>query len=285
MRRMLSESEHFTVNQLYTRLARQVKHDEKIQETPVRISLSGREESIILRPMRISESAEDLLDDRTLALLSITVSLSQKPDRPALRLLQQWLKAAAPRTISAVSVDRVMLQTECIQDFLNQRGRPALQKTIAKDLQGRRLTETLILHPSSIEAADPHQSRGSQSVRAQVIIESLEGWNDRVYQSMQSNLLLDQDFCSDKELETLQSNEPAKALGLSDLARLSLLSSKMKASSSDADGRALSRASIRLDPTTSMTASLCYGRMFDENVIIQSNITSQTTCLSPERSL
>ena len=269
MRRMLSEREYLTVKELYTRLVRQVEHDEKVQETPVYISLNGREESISLRPRKSSNGAKDLLGDKALAVLSITISLSQKPDRPALRRLQRWLKAAAPRSISAITVDRILLQTEQIQDFLQQRGEPGLTNTIAKDLEHRKQLETLTLQPSAIETADLDRSRGARAIRAQSIIESLEAWTDRVYQSMQSNLLLNRDFCSDRELEQLQFSEPAKALGLSDSARLSLLNNKLKASSDFPDVRAVSRASIKLDTTSGDLEKQCYGRMADDTVIIE----------------
>lgn len=99
MSRMLEEQKCFRVRELYTRLAKQVEKDEKVQETLVYISLTGREKSIILRPINRATNIQQLLRSSPLLLISIRISLSQKSDRPAPRRLERWLKTATPRII------------------------------------------------------------------------------------------------------------------------------------------------------------------------------------------
>jgi hypothetical protein len=268
MSRMLKQRECLTVRELYTRLSRQVEQDEKVYETPVHICLTGRDESITLRPRKQATELEETREDSTLALISITISLSQKPDRPALRRLQRWLKTATPRSILAITVDKILLQAEHIQDFLQQRGDPKLQAAIAKDLEARKQMQTLTLQTPSLEISES-RSRGAEEVQAQAILESLKEWNDRVYQSLQSNLLLDPDFCSADKLQDLQLSASAKMLGLSDSARLSLLNTKLEECAEFQDVRALARASIILEDNTESSAIRNYGQMADKRVIVE----------------
>ena len=256
---MLREKECLTVRDSYKRLVQQVKDDKKVLETPVRYNIDEGDETIFLRPMRPSKAIKDVLENRTLALLSITISLSQKPDRPALKKLQQWLTLAAPRSISAITVERVLLQTENIQSFLQQQNKPELVHAIAKDLQQRKQIETLTFQTSPIESMEPDRSRGMQETRAQSTFAILARWADRVYQSIQRNVLLNPDFYSDKDLEQLQLSEPAKALGLSDSAKLSLLNTKLKQPFDPQDMRALSRNDLIIEKMSTVPKAQYYG--------------------------
>lgn len=268
MSRMLEAKDHLTVRDLYQRLSLQVEQEEKVFETPVHIYLTERHERIILRLRKQAIGMEEIHTDRALTLISITISLSQKPDRPALQWLQRWLKTATPRSVLDITVEKVLLQAENIQDFLQERNEPKLQAAVAKDLEARKQVETLTLQTPSIETSG-NQTRGSEEVQAQSILESLEQWNDQVYQSLQSNLLLEPEFCSTDELQNLELSSPAKMLGLSDSAILSLLNMKYDESAEFMDVRALSRVSIVLEENTGSSQVRNYGRMAQKRVQIE----------------
>lgn len=280
MGRMLTEMKSMTAREIYIRLTRQIRDDERVQETPVHIILAGGEESINLKPIRIPDPANEIHGGTPLALLSLTVSLSRTLDKPMMRKLQRWLRTHMPRSISAITVDQVMLKTEMIQAFLQQRAASGLHAVIAGDLEEMNQVEALTMQPILSESAHPQENRGLEIVQAQSILEQLQAWVERVYHSIETNVLLNPKFCSEQDLELLQSSKPAQLLGLSDAARLRLLHIQLDRFPDLEDVVSLPFGLIkaeRFENPVGQTRAHSYGLMGDSVVIIEHRVYSIRT--------
>lgn len=110
------------------------------------------------------------------------------------------------------------------------------------------------------------------------MIEGLRNWNDQVYQSMQSNLLLNPTFASAEKLRQLQLDESAQVLGLSDEVRLKILNSNTGDGASFHSIRALQTGQFRaktwskgssVSKVPAKSRSVDYGYVGDELVIVE----------------
>lgn len=273
MGRMLRETGHVVVNELYKRLFLDTGSDEEVHEQPFHFFLAEGAGSIVLRPTKTIELPRDDTIDHPMALLSLTISLSQRPDKPAIKRLSLWLKTAAPRFISAIAVGKLLTRTESIQEFLQSIPGSDLQRAIAEDLRNRGQVDSLTFGASS--APGTGEYKGSTKLKAEAAVQQIESWNDQVYQSMQSNMFLNPAFATPEGLEKVQLIESAKALGLSEAARLRILN-KSSDERADFDNiRALPQGLVHsLTPpksasTSKATETLSYGYIEDQLVIIE----------------
>lgn len=218
MGRMLGDLHQVNVYDLWRRLVTKTATDEEVFADPHHFYLAEGEGSITLRPVQASQPLRDRPRTAPPALLSLTISLSQRPDGLAMRRLGNWLKNTAPRSVSDIAVDEMLLQAERIQTFLQHSQYNRLQSMISHDLQERQ-------QPETITVAAQAQSLSTMALEneARELIERLLSWNDRVCQSIQSNLLLCPSFSSAATLERLLTDNDARFLNLSEGARLRLL--------------------------------------------------------------
>ncbi|KAL9610414.1 MAG: hypothetical protein Q9167_004869 [Letrouitia subvulpina] len=221
MRRMLQEAGYIVLDKLYERLFRETAPDEELVEQPFHFFIAEGGGSIVLKPKAKSLITDRRQDAWPSALLSLTVSLSQKPDRSTMRRLGVWLKTAVPRTISSVDVERVLLHTETIQQFLLARRNSSLQTAIQSDFNQYEQNEPPTHVSASLTRARvPLQGSWNQ---AEDVLMALKEWNDNVHQSIERHLLLDPAFASHKSLTQLEGDKSAQVLGLDKAARLRML--------------------------------------------------------------
>ena len=228
MERMLQAEKKIVIYNLFKRLLQDTGTDEEVYGEPFHLFLVERDGSIVLRPCQDSPSLSS--NDRLgppIALLSLSISLSQQPNTIIIKQLGKWLKASAPRTISAITVEELILRTEHIQAFLARSQTRKLQSTIADDLQTRSQPESLTFHPSGYAGRSPQ-------IDAEGMLEKLRTWNDQVFQSIESNLLLNPEFASDESFTQLAKDGAAKALGLDDGVRLRMLNTVQAQEPADA---------------------------------------------------
>jgi len=270
MSRMLLEKDCISVTEIYDRLVRQIAADERVQETPVRLCLNGQGDSIVLKPKKALDRPETFCAERPLALLSLTISLSSKPDRLAVGRLQRWLKGAAPKSISSITVDKLLLRAQNIQTFLQQRNHPGLQAAVNLDLEETG-SEVLTVHPLETEPNTHVRGRESEAYQAQKIVENLQAWTDLAYHSIQSNLFLNQAVSSNESLEELQSDKTAQVLGLSDSAKLRMLNTKYDSdpTTTESDEKALPKTYMQAGPTNDKFQKHGYGRASNVSVFIE----------------
>ena len=273
MGRMLQETGYVVVHELYKRLLHGTVTDEKVHEDPFHCFLVEGAGSIVLRPKKTIKLPRDDTIDHPMALLSLTISLSQRPDKPAMKRLSLWLRTAAPRFVSAVAVGKLLTRTESIQEFLQSSPGSELQRAIAEDLRYRGQLDSLTFGASSAVGTGEH--KGSTKLEAEVAVKRIESWNDQVYQSMQSNMFLNPAFATSEGLEKVQHIESAKALGLSEAARLRILN-KSSDERADFDNiRALPHGLVHsIIPTKSVSIpkameTLSFGYIEDDLVIIE----------------
>jgi hypothetical protein len=112
---LLNGGEEITVLQVFKNL---VHRDAGLAQTPVHFGLEGKKGTIRLDPFRMYTAT---VSKKEASSLTIQVSL-QDPltDPKALKDLIDWLRDCAPRTVLALSVDRVMLTAGFIQQFVEE---------------------------------------------------------------------------------------------------------------------------------------------------------------------
>ncbi|KAL8920334.1 MAG: hypothetical protein Q9208_006305 [Pyrenodesmia sp. 3 TL-2023] len=197
MKRMLQKAGHVVVHKLYEELFKETDPHEELFEQPFHFFIAEGGGSIVLKPRQKPGALDQTQNAWPSALLSLTVSLSQKPDRSTMRRLGVWLKTAVPRTISSVDVERILLRTETIQEFILARRDSGLRTAIQTDLGQSEQSERVgLMPPLSRTRAPLHGSRKE----AEDVLFALKVWNDQVYQSMERHLLLDPGFASHKSL-------------------------------------------------------------------------------------
>ena len=245
MKRMLQEAGHIIVVELYERLFRETAPDEELVEQPFHFFIAGGGGSIVLKPRAKPNALDRTQDAWPSALLSLTVSLSQKPDRSTMRRLGVWLKTAVPSTISSVDVERILLRTETIQEFLLARRDSTLRTAIESDFsQSEQNERGKLVSPSLPRARAPIQwSRN----KAEDVLIALKEWNDQVYQSMERHLLLDPVFASHKSLTHLEGDESAQVLGLDKAARLRMLNMEDVSEPGSYDVPALPYGAVKIE--------------------------------------
>ena len=223
MSSMVQENRPIIIEEVYKRL---IRLEYVLATTPIRMILRG-EESIELKSNGLKSSRPSLKNQEPLALVSLRISLSRTFDVKALETFQRWMRTHVPRGISAITVQDVFLKTASIQAFLLQHTTSDLQAAISKDLQSRNHVETLLLQPPLSRSDGLQAGQGAEAVEAQAALDNLREWNEQVYQSLQSNLLLNPSFYSEAEMERTLLSGPARAIGLADAARLRLLNIKL----------------------------------------------------------
>ena len=253
MERMLQDAGRIVVAKIYERLFQETAPDEELVDQPFHFFLAEGGGSIVLKPMEKSSAIDRTQCTMPSALLFLTVSLSQQPDRSTMRRLGVWLKTAVPRTISSVDVERVLLRTETIQDFLLAQRDAALRSAVEDDFsQSEQSERTELVSPALSRARAPFQR--SQNEAENVLI-ALKDWNDRVYQSMEKHLLLDPYFASHKNLTQLESDESARLLGLDQAAKLRLLNMGGVSEPAQYEIPALPYGAVKIEPIATSTNS------------------------------
>ena len=246
MKRMLQEAGHIVVIKLYERLFQETAPDEELVEQPFHFFIAEGGGSIDLKPRAKPNALDRTQYALPSALLSLTVSLSQKPDRATMRRLGVWLKTAVPRTISSVDVERILLRTETIQEFLLARHDSALRTAIESDFsQSEQNERAELVSPFLSRARAPLQWSRNE---AEDVLIALKEWNDQVYQSMERHLLLDPVFASHKSLTQLERDESAQVLGLDEAARLRMLNMEDVSEPGPYDLPALPYGAVNVEP-------------------------------------
>lgn len=256
MKRMLEKDGHVVVHKLYKNLFKETDPDEELVEQPFHFFIAEGGGSIVLKPRQKPDSLDQTQDIWPSALLSLTVSLSQKPDRSTMRRLAVWLKTAVPRTISSVDVERVLLRTETIQEFLLARRDSGLRTAIKPDFGQSEQNERVGLISPLSRARAPLQ--GTQN-EAEDVLFALKVWNDQVYQSMERHLLLDPGFVSHSNLTQLESDESAQALGLDKAARLRMLNMEGISEPELYDPPALPYGTVKIEPAATSDHPIAVG--------------------------
>jgi hypothetical protein len=206
------------ISELYDKL---LKLESPLAATPLRALWKG-EESIELRPVLESSIGDSIRERPTpLTILTLTISLSRKVDDVVLKRLNRWMRTYLPKGVETLTVDKVFARVETIQAFLQQTQIPDLQKRILHELKGRDLLEDITLQTRAQGIDQPSDHDRTLLVRS--ILQELQNWNDAVYQSLETNLLLNPHFYSKHSLHDLSLSAPARALGLADAARMRLL--------------------------------------------------------------
>ncbi|KAL1858322.1 hypothetical protein Daus18300_009940 [Diaporthe australafricana] len=141
----------------------------------------------------------------------------------------KWLRTHVPKDISSIVVDEVFQQTDQIQAWLQKSKRPDLCDAIVDDIQQRGHRDSVVLQPSALDVVEPVQDNPRvESTDARIALNQLRKWNDQVYQSIQSNVLLNPSFYSPAAMERLERDESASEIGLSECARLRLLNERIR---------------------------------------------------------
>jgi hypothetical protein len=217
-----------TVEEVYASLL-QLSGKDKVFTTPNRILLQGSGESIELRPFKSATISPMLDDNKPLALLALTVSISQPFDKYTFERFHKWLRTHIPRDISAIKVDEVFLKTDHIQAWLQSNKKPELRAAIVEDLHARGHKDILTLQPSILDPPVYQSSskERSEAVEAETTLSQLYAWNDQAYQAIQSNVLLNPSFYSPEAMKELQNDSTAADIGLSESATLRLLNARL----------------------------------------------------------
>jgi hypothetical protein len=270
MSNMVQENRPVIIEEVYKRL---IRLEHVLATTPIRMILRG-EESIELKSNGLKSSRPSLKNQEPLALLSLRISLSRTFDVKAMENFQRWMRTHVPRGISAITVQDVFLKTASIQAFLQQHTTSDLQAAISEDLQSRNHVETLLLQPPLSESDDLQGGQGAEAVEAQAALDKLREWNEQVYQSLQSNLLLNPSFYSEAEMERTLLSGPARAIGLSDAARLRLLNIKLEDRPALENVPALPFGQVKREaiPGIHRTAMHTYGKIGETVVFIERRV-------------
>lgn len=108
----------YTISQLHARMA---KAEAGLQTTPVLFNLSGSGESILFP----SKPATTMPVKEGEAYYSFTVTVTDRPTKHQVAQISQWLKTAAPPSISDVAIDKILLKSQQLRQIteVNMGGR------------------------------------------------------------------------------------------------------------------------------------------------------------------
>jgi hypothetical protein len=270
METMLDETHTIVVADLYDRL---LKLQSPLAGTPMRKLLKG-DESVTFKPIESPRIGTVAVIPKPIAVLSLTISLSQKVDDNAMKRLARWMRTYVPKGVNAIIVDSILSKTEEIQSFLQKSPGSRLREEIAHELKSHSLPDCLTLQPT-LETETPKNKRDEiELVRTN--LQDIQNWNDRVYQSLQSNLLLNPDFSNDEAMYELMLSPHAKALGLADAARMSRLNLTLDDDSDLHTIKALPFDAIKpvIVPGLHHNGIHTYGMLGDAPVIIEKRMYS-----------
>lgn len=267
MSNMVQENRPMIIEEVYKRL---IRLEHVLATTPIRVILRG-EESIEVKSNSLKSSRPSLTDQEPLALLSLRISLSRTFDIKAMENFQRWMRTHLPRGISAITVQDIFLKTASIKAFLQQHTTSDLRAAISEDLQSRNHVPSLLLQPSLSESDGLQGDKGAEAVEAQAALDKLREWNEQVYQSLQSNLLLNPSFYSEAEMERTLLSGPAKAIGLSDAARLRMLNIRLEDRAALENVPPLPFGQLKREaiPGIHRTAMHTYGKIGETVVLIE----------------
>jgi hypothetical protein len=252
-----------SISDLYDRL---LKLNSPLASTPLRKLLKG-DESIELVPIRNGRESDITAVSSPLTVLSMTISLSRRIDENLLKKLGRWMRTYLPKDVQAIAVQNILSKTDAIQAFLQQSSNANLKGEIVRELKSHSHPDSLILETTPLNPKD--NSDETRLVRT--ILQDLQNWNDCVYQSLQSNLLLNSHFYSEKELYDLTLSIPARALGLADAARIRLLNLTLDDDSDLESIKPLSYNTVQHEPMAGVrsTATHTYGTIAKSLVLIE----------------
>ncbi|KAI0550544.1 hypothetical protein F4679DRAFT_583512 [Xylaria curta] len=187
---------------------------------------------------------------RPLAFIPLTISLSKALDESTMREVRKWLRIHIPPDVSATTVDEVLVQTERIQTWLKSSRSRDLETTIANDLMAKGHADTIVLQPSLFEAHTTLDSKtGNAIVDTNTALSKLMVWNEDVYQSILSDMMLNPVFC------------------LSEAAKLRLISAKLEDQPSESSVSALAFDCLsHVEDSSTFTTGI-----LNENVVLIEN--------------
>jgi len=173
------------------------------------------------------------------AAFSFTITVSQPPTSETVRELGEYIKRIAPKSVSNVTVDRVVRTSTGLRDFVlgeNEAGLPGRfldslalpdQRRLLKELQE---ISTLFARTKQWISPKPTEARSRDTQlptkadeRAQELLNDFERQAARLSDIVQGLALSHPDFQSPTRLQQLENNATAQNIGLSEAAGLSLL--------------------------------------------------------------
>lgn len=265
MKDILQEKQVVRITELYDRL---LKLDSPLAATPMRKLLRGDEsvELVSVRDVGLGRPVDVL---GPLSVVALTISLSRKIDESVLKRLARWMRTYLPKGIQAITVTEVLQTTGAIQSFLQQPSNRGLRTEISHELKSHNLSDTLRLETNAETKYQNGQTESAQQVKS--VLKELQTWNERVYRSLESNLLLNPQFFSEDDISELAHSASARLLGLVDAAKLRLLNLRLDDTDLDSikplPHKMLQRQSV--PGIKSNVTSLSYGKIQDTLVLIE----------------
>jgi hypothetical protein len=198
----------FTVSQLHARLS---KAEVGLQTTPVLTNLSGTGDSIQVS----ANCATKISAKEGQAYYSFTVTVTDQPTKSQVAQISQWLKTAAPTSISDVTIDKILLRSQYLQlvteTRVGGRSRNTFLEKLPLNIQND-VKNTLVGVTRLVEGENFRpNSDGMNTSKAETFIRELDECTKRGAEVVQEAALA----LSGENLKALENDDLAQNLGLS----------------------------------------------------------------------
>ena len=216
MRFMSSISDsHYTVGQLHARMS---KAEVGLQTTPVLFNLSGSGESIhipskLVGPKPVKEGE---------AYYCFTVTVTDRPTKHQIAQISDWLKTAAPRSISEVSINSILLKSQRLRQITDANPSKESRTTFFERIPAASQDEL----KQALDGVDQHITDStflanfpkSSSSKAEAFVTELDKRISYGLEVLEDAALA----MSPKDLKDFEEVELARIMGLSDGASMLL---------------------------------------------------------------
>lgn len=217
---------------------------QKSEQTPVYFNLrSEPENSILLQPvkLKISNDLDTGLGDQVNpgSAFTFTISVLEPPSKRNVQQLGEWIKTTAPKGVSAITIDRIIDLSNGLQDFILEEEKAGVKGRLLDYLsaeerallmsQFRGLGETCVnawaAQPVSEEESlitGRHMESRNQKI-GRSMLQDVEDRNNQISQIVWGLVGRHPAYQTESDLERLKESPAARQAGISEAARLNLL--------------------------------------------------------------
>lgn len=222
--------------------------DKHAEQTPILFNMrSDPKPSILLRPLGrgFRGAPGDLAGEGgPLAAFTFTVSVVEPPSKRTIREFGDWIKSSAPRTISAVKIDKIIDLSNGLQEFVLGKNMSGIkgrfldsleqtnQQLVASEMHriGEVIARTRMAstYQPTLET-EPNGSRSLAGIQGLAVgaFRAIEEHVSKLSRTVLSLLSNHSNFQRKSDLENLARNPAAQVAGIKPAAEMSLLALDM----------------------------------------------------------
>jgi hypothetical protein len=262
---------------------------QRSEQTPVYLNMrSDSTNSILLRPLHVDAGSSIGLHNNvnaSMGAFSFTISVIEPPSKRTIRQLGEWIKFSAPKTVSAVKVDKIIDFSSSLQEFVLGEDKAGMKGRFVDSLSSADRTlvmsglskigeivantrtnpsispaEKLITASSAVQA--------SPQVTGAKVLRDIEERASRLSRTIWGLISNHPAYQTIFELEKLEQNAVAQHAGISAAARLSLLARDMM-SPSEPDAVYIPTEQIKYKRLIKADDQFAVGTLARQNIIVE----------------